>query len=254
MKSNPKLVEVGSVWESKNYGSFEVIYHGGYLDVTVRFLATGFETKVRASNIRSGEVKDKLLPSVYGVGFFGVGGYIGNSKHYQAWHSMMQRAYSSKFHDKQNTYRGVTVCDEWHNFQVFAKWFEENYPNDGSSYDIDKDLKIIGNKVYSTETCMFVSRVVNGFATDHGSARGDCLIGVYFCKSRRKFQSYCNDPSSGGRVFLGWFSDETLAHLAWRKRKSEFAYELAMIQDREEVKQALLNWKDALDSNKIHPY
>ena len=40
MKNNPKLLTVGSVWESKNYGPFEVIEYEGCRSITVRFLET----------------------------------------------------------------------------------------------------------------------------------------------------------------------------------------------------------------------
>lgn len=249
-----RKITVGSVWESKSFGAFEVISYGGYLDVTIRFKITGFETKVRSSNVSSGEVKDKLSPIVYGIGFIGDGKYGGDSAYYQIWHSMIQRCYSSSVHERQPTYIGCTVCQEWHNFQNFAKWCELNHPGGVGEYQLDKDLKVIGNKIYSPDKCIFVAKLVNGFATDRAAKRGDCMIGVYFEESRGKFQSYCSNPFTKKREFLGRHEDELKAHLAWRKRKSELAHELAMIQDREEVKQALLNWKEALDNNLIHPY
>ncbi|ALY07127.1 hypothetical protein VmeM32_00140 [Vibrio phage vB_VmeM-32] len=194
---------------------------------------------------------------VRGVGIYEKGRYSvtengKTTKVYNAWAHMLQRCYDPKYHEKNTSYIGCSVCDEWHYFQTFAEWYYDNYPTDGESYQLDKDLKVIGNKVYSPETCLFVSSVVNSLITDSGSARGDYLIGVHWHKSKRKFAAQCNNLFTRKRVGLGQFTDELEAHLAWRKCKSELAYELAMCQENEEVKAAILNWKKALDDNLIH--
>lgn len=255
MKNNPKLLTVGSVWESKNYGSFEVIEYEGCRSITVRFLETGFEIKSRPDSVRSGAIKDRMAISVCGVGFMGDGCYGRNSKYYSVWASMLNRCYSAKFHDKYPTYNDCSVCSEWHNFQNFAGWCEENYPkNCDSSIHLDKDLKIIGNKVYSPDSCLFVPSLVNSFILIGGAFNGGRMIGSVFSDRLCKFKSQCSNPLTGEKEYIGIYANELDAHLAWRERKSELAYELAMIQDREEVKQALLNWKEALDNKLIHPY
>ncbi|ALY07069.1 hypothetical protein VmeM32_00078 [Vibrio phage vB_VmeM-32] len=167
---------------------------------------------------------------------------------------MLGRCYDSKIQEKQPTYIDCSVCDEWHYFQNFATWYYDNYPKDGISekYQLDKDLKVNGNKIYSPETCLFVSHAVNLFTTDHGSARGDYLIGVSWNKATQKFMAYCSNPFTRKLEYLGLFTNELEAHHAWRKRKSELAYELAMVQTNEEVKKAILNWKKNLDDNLIH--
>jgi hypothetical protein len=177
-----------------------------------------------------------------------------NVKSYAKWRGMLYRCYSKLSVEKQPTYIGCTVCDEWLDFQNFAEWFHNHYPKDGKIYEIDKDIKVPLNKVYSPEACIFVDDKVNSFVIDSGATRGRYMIGVTLHKKKGKLSSRCRNPITGIRENLGYFSDEIEAHLAWRKRKSELAYELAMIQDRDEVKQALLNWKEALDNNLIHPY
>ena len=48
-------------------------------------------------------------------------------------------------------YLDVTVCEEWHNFQNFAKWFYENYYEiSGEKMRLDKDILIKGNKMSET--------------------------------------------------------------------------------------------------------
>lgn len=259
MKNDSKLVAVGSVWDSNNYGRFEVVEYLDCTNVFVRFIDTGFLTKANSTSIRAGRVKDKLLPSVHGFGFIGDGGYkpsVGgvHTKPYTLWVGMLQRCYSEAFRRKNPTYKDCEVCDDWHNFQIFAEWFYENYPDDGCKLELDKDLKSTGNKIYSEVNCMFVPQFINAFIIDAGASRGGCMIGVSWHGVKGKFMSRCNNSIENKVEHLGAFDREIDAHLAWRKRKSELAYELAMTQNRDEVKQALLNWKDALDSNEIHQY
>lgn len=156
----------GSVHKTNNYGLLEIVkYHNAH-KVLVRFLDTGFEVLAEAGNIRKGRVKDLLLPSTYGVGFFGVGQHeYGTSKKenpaYMHWRAMMQRCYSPYRLNINTSYINCYVCDDWHNFQVFATWYCDNHPNDGISYQLDKDIKFDGNKIYSPETCMFVTKGEN---------------------------------------------------------------------------------------------
>lgn len=195
----------------------------------------------------------------YGVGIYKKGKNPASisgrpTKPYYTWRNMLERCYDSKCQEKYPTYIGCSVCDEWLNFQVFAEWYETNHPKDCNKYHLDKDLKALGNKVYSPETCLFVPTAVNLFTTDSSAARGSCMIGVTWYKPTEKFMSYCKNPFTKKQENLGHFHNELQAHLAWRKRKSELAYELAMIQENQEVRDALLRWRDALDANLIHQY
>jgi hypothetical protein len=123
---------------------------------------SGYVGCFQLASLNSGKFKDKMSPSVFGVGFIGDGEYKArikgkNTKAYSVWASMFTRCYDEKTQIRQPTYKGCTVSKEWHNFQNFAKWFMENYPNDGKQYQLDKDSIIKGNKVYSPVTCCFLS-------------------------------------------------------------------------------------------------
>lgn len=73
------------------------------------------------------------------------------------WRDMLQRCYDSNFVENNHTYTGCSVCDEWLYLSNFKKWFEENYVE---GYQLDKDILVKGNKVYSPETCCFVPREI----------------------------------------------------------------------------------------------
>lgn len=158
--------------------------------------------------------------------------------YYKVWTSMLSRCYSTKYQEKHPTYKGCSVSDEWLTFSNFKSWMEKQ---DWEGKQLDKDLLFEGNKVYSAETCVFVSREVNMFATDRGAARGEWLIGVYWNKEVNKFKSQCSNPFTKKREYLGLFTSELEAHQAWRKRKLELAYELADIQTDERVAKALID-------------
>lgn len=157
---------------------------------------------------------------------------------YRAWKGMLTRCYSTKYQDKQPTYIGCSVSKEWLNFSNFRAWMEkQNF----EGMHLDKDLLIEENKVYSPETCVFVTKVVNSFATDSGAARGDCLIGVSWRKPTEKFQANCSNPFTKKLEYLGLFDCEQEAHEAWLKRKLELAKELAATQEDPRVAEALIN-------------
>ena len=174
------------------------------------------------------------------------------TKEYQAWSNMLARCYSKNYKERNKSYLGCYVCDDWIYFQKFARWYKDNYPTDGNSYQLDKDLIIPGNKIYSPDTCVFVSQSVNKFTTDSAMTRGIYMIGVNFDKSRGKFLAKCKNPISRKTENLGRFLDQLDAHKAWRKRKSELAFELSKTQKNPKVSKALLNYKRDIDNFKIY--
>lgn len=74
-----------------------------------------------------------------------------HSKAYSCWTNMVQR-------HKRTGYEKVEVCPEWSQSGVFLQWYARNYVE---GYELDKDLKVPGNRLYSPETCMFIPRTLN---------------------------------------------------------------------------------------------
>lgn len=154
------MLDISKTYQSNNFGEFKIVEYINCYNVKVEFTGTGYQTSTRSGDIINGEVKDKALPNVYGVGFVGSGNYKpsvnGNhTKQYRAWKNMMCRCY---YHANKKYYGDCSVVKEWHNFQVFAKWFDENYTK---GLHLDKDIKIKGNKVYGPDYCLFVTRIEN---------------------------------------------------------------------------------------------
>lgn len=159
-------------------------------------------------------------------------------QYYTTWKSMLERCYYSKRQECFPTYIGCTVSDYWLTFSNFRKWMEKQ---EWEGKHLDKDLLFEGNKIYSAETCMFVTPMVNTFLNDRGAARGEWLIGVYWDKQKDKFRAQCGNPFTGKKEYLGLFTSEQQAHEAWRKRKLELAHELAAIQPDPRVAKALVD-------------
>lgn len=183
------------------------------------------------SAFKKGEIKCLYEPRVFGIGYLGKGKYKTkeNGKHtkcYDAWKNMLQRCYDNKYKEKYPTYKGCKVCEEWHNFQNFASWYNDNYyeiPNDFMC--LDKDILFKGNKIYSPETCVFVSNEINSLFTKCNKSRGDLPIGVYYFKSDDVYVSRC---SFGNKLkHLGRFDTPQEAFQVYKEYKEKYIKQLA---------------------------
>ena len=159
----PTDMVTGTRHTTRQCGELEIVEYSNKANVRVRFVNTGYETIAQSGDIRIGCVKDKLSPSVFGVGYVGDGEFKTkiadkHTKIYQTWSSMLRRCYDKKYQARQPTYIGCSVCDEWHNFQVFAEWMSKQ---DYEGKHLDKDIRTKGNKVYSPDNCMFVMQAEN---------------------------------------------------------------------------------------------
>ena len=149
----------------------EIIEYFGVRNITVKFIKPKevIVRNITYQNFCNGQVNNPYFPSVYGVGYYGECKKMGKKtkeykKMYKVWQSMLCRAYDEKFYSKEVTYTDVEVCEEWHNFQNFKKWYVENYYElENEKVELDKDFKKKGNKIYSPDTCLFLPKKINRF-------------------------------------------------------------------------------------------
>lgn len=156
------LFEKGTSHQSRSDGAFLIVSDNGWDNVDIIF-PSGYESNVCRQQIKEGRVKDYFKPIYFGVGFLGGRELKSKSKGrstsaYNRWKHMLARCYDKETQERMPTYKGCTVCDEWHNFQNYAKWFYENY---AKNCDVDKDIIKSGNKIYSPSTCKFVPHQEN---------------------------------------------------------------------------------------------
>lgn len=155
---------------------------------------------------------------------------------YLSWRHMIGRCYSKKYHSKFPTYVDCRVSEEWRKFSAFRGWMELQ---DWQGKQLDKDILVRGNKVYSPETCVFVDPAVNWFFLDCAASRGDLPVGVSFHRCSGRYQAQCRNPFTGKKEYLGSFSDPGEAHLAWKGYKHKLACQYADMQKDERVAIAL---------------
>lgn len=168
-------IKNGAVFKSNNYGSFKILNELPSKNDRRRFLISFIETRTKKDvsirEILNGEVKDNYYPKIFGVGCIGNGHKKGNKSLYNRWLCMLTRCYD----ESSTNYiaygaKGITVDHRWHCFEYYLEdvvtleGFDKNLLEKGL-IELDKDFLQINesksNKLYSKETCMWVSKQLN---------------------------------------------------------------------------------------------
>lgn len=215
----------------------EIIEYISAVKCKIKFIKSGhIKSNIKYSDLKKGKVKNPYHPSVYGIGYFGVGKYSSqkngkHTNHYKTWTSILERCYSLRFKDNSSTYLGCSVAEDWYNFQNFAEWYEKNYnSNTMQGWHLDKDILFKGNKIYSPETCCFVPASINILFVRGESHRGKYLIGVY--KNRNNYTAYIH--RGGRKVTMGTYEVEKEAFEVYKAAKEVY------------IKEEADKWKDKI--------
>ena len=230
---------VGKVCKSKSSGDFKIVKYNDKTNVEIRFLKTGFEIVARLEHIRKGSVKDPYSPSVCGVGILGtkyrtmVNGVL--TKECALWHSMLVRCCSDTSKKKNPTYIGCEVSDNFKSYEYFYEWCNSQIGFGVEGFELDKDLLIKGNKVYSESTCVFIPKEINTLLVKSTALRGGHLIGVCWDKTNKAFKARVR-KNKGKSEHLGLFNTELEAFNAYKTAKETF------------IKEQANKWKDKIDT------
>ena len=226
----------GEINKNINGQLMKIIKYNNYSDIVVEF-DDKYKTIVKCQYgmFKNGKLGNPNDNTVYNIRRLGQGKYKSkiNKKQtiqYQYWFDMMRRCYSKEFHKRSPTYKGCTVCEEWHNFQNFGKWFDDNfYTIDGERICLDKDILFKGNKIYSPETCVFVAKNINTLFTKHNKARGKYPIGIYFNKNAKKFMAKCRIFYNGKsqQKNLGYYNTPEEAFNVYKTFKENYIKQVA---------------------------
>jgi len=158
---------IGNKFTTNEGFEIEIIDYSDRHNVLVKFTNNpDYQVYATMQNIKNGQIKYPYLKTVYGIGYYGHGAYssrINNCKteQYIKWFSMFNRCYDKSYQEKQPTYIGCSVSEEFHNFQNFAMWYDKNIYACSYPLELDKDLFVLGNKVYSPSTCCFIPKEIN---------------------------------------------------------------------------------------------
>ena len=174
----------GRIYHTRNCGDLEilgeVIYvkphtlttHGRWF--MVRFINTGYTMVAELHAIANGAVKDRLIPIVANVGYLGSNICLqdeGVMPIYRTWNDMIHRCYDPTDRDyKYYGGIGIKVAPEWFNFTTFLNDVKQlpGYENKilyPDQYQFDKDYLQMNvpkeQRIYSKETCMWISKFDN---------------------------------------------------------------------------------------------
>ena len=227
----PKIDRTGEETYN-NFGSKMIIkeYKDGK-DMDVYFPEYNWTINhVQYGNFKKGNIKCPYESRTYGVGYLGEGKYKTRengkqTKCYDTWNNMLERCYEPKFQERQPTYKECEVCEEWHNFQIFAEWFEDNYYEiPGEVMCLDKDILIKGNKIYSPETCVFVPEKINLLFIKSDNSRGNDPIGSHQLPSGN-YRVRCSN-GYGKYINLGTYSTPQEAFRVYKQYKEKVIKEV----------------------------
>ena len=176
-----------------------------------------------------------------GVSFNDLKG-LGRTREYHVWGNMMARCYTTRIQEKQPTYKGCTVSDEFLIFSGFYNWYQKQYGAD-LNFEIDKDLLFKGNKEYHPDKCVLLPKEINSSLITRKKMRGNLPIGVSLSQSG-SFIAMMN--IGGATKYLGTFKTPEQAFQAYKQAKENHIKLLAeKYRDQIDPRayEALLNYK-----------
>jgi len=215
----PKITNrVGETSKNAYSSVMKITKYNTINDIEVTF-DNGFVTHSYYDDFKKGSISNPLDKTCCNIGYFGVGKYDSKNKAYSIWRGIIERCYDEKSLKKYTTYIGCSVCDEWHNYQNFAKWFENNYYEiKGQEMHIDKDILFKENKIYSPETCVFVPKEINVLFVRNNKRRGIYPIGVYLSINGERYVAHCYNKKP---TYLGTYDTPEEAFEAYKDYKED---------------------------------
>ena len=249
-----KLIFMGKEFETNGYGKCRVVDYKRASEVFVEFENPTCIIKTSLGSLKKGSVANPMKPSIYGLGFVGVGKYSSlNKREYVLWSSMFRRV-----NRPQNdfSYKDVSIHQDWCNFQNFAEWCNSNVflnskDDKGKKYQLDKDILGRHVRCYSPETCCFVPQEINNLVLDNKHRRGSNPVGVIYCKRDKKYIAQIRDGSVTRKPKrLGYFDNHLDAFNAYKEAKEKH---IKVVANKwrgridEKVYQTLMSWEVSID-------
>ena len=129
------------------------------------------------------------------------------------------------------------MTEDWKYLSKFIEWVDSQPNKDWQNCEPDKDFLSEGNKHYSPETVVFISKKLNLFTSSKKKNRGKYMIGVslYRYNNVDKYTAQCSNPLLRSSFFIGIYDTELEAHKAWQAKKHEYACMLADLQEDQRI-------------------
>ena len=237
----------GSVFKTKNYGDVVVLDYYNARDVTIKFLNTGNVRKTGTSELKKGEIRDNEAFPVYSVGIMDVPNEARRNvpipKEYSIWNGVRQRCYNENIRHLTPSYQEVEMSENFKRYSYFKEWCHNQIGFDQDGWQLDKDILIKGNKVYSEYTCCFVPQEINVALTNNKSVRGSFPQGVIYNSTKTRYRARIQRGDKWES--LGTYDTPEEAFYAYKPVKEAHIKSLAekwkdQIDPR--VYEALMNW------------
>lgn len=161
-----------------------------------------------------------------------------DNKIHSIWQDIVKRTTHGSYSQSKNTsYKDCILCDEWKDFSNFLLWYKSQIGFD-RCYEVDKDLLVKGNKLYSPHTCILLPKFLNSLLLNSKSARGDLPLGVTYAKNTKNYVARCRYVENGERKrkTIGYYPTPELAFLAYKTFKEAYIKEQAR-QYKEDIPQ-----------------
>jgi len=140
------------------------------------------------------------------------------------WKEIYNRCYDEKHKDfKSYGKKGTIICEEWHNFNNFYDWYNENYYSiEGEYMAVDKDILGGGKNIYSPDTCIIVPFKINGLFIhkDNSVMRGLQKRGDFY-------EVKVRNPFTKKNDYCGRYTTPEIAQTVYQKCKKEILVGMA---------------------------
>lgn len=191
-------------------------------NMTIQFEDGGISKNVSYKQFKEGYLKSPLSKTCCGIGYLdGLTGWH-HMKQSVVWRNMFIRCYSEKALKKCPTYNDCTVHEEWHSFKNFKEWYDKNYYEvEGQSMCLDKDILLKNNKVYSSETCIFIPHSINMIFKKINVGKNE-FVGIHPNPNKDKFR-----VGYGDKNYIGTYDTLEEAFLVYKEAKENHIKTLA---------------------------
>lgn len=248
-----KLDREGKIYKTIYDEKIKIINYLGYKRVLVEFLDEfHYQTWVNYDAILKGKIRNPFRKNKYG----GIRGEKELSRHYKhefdIWWGILRRINE---HDKFPLYKDVEICEEWYIFKNFIEWLktQSNYKylkENNIRFEVDKDIKINNNKLYSPNSCYVVPNYINSMVESKKSMfkGGKYPIGITVDKRQKNIIYIARVSEYGKKVEVGRSKVLREAMYMYKKEKERYvkeratkAYENNHIT--KECYDSLMNWR-----------
>ena len=234
-----KVEYEGRVFKTNNYGDVVVLEYNNARDVTIKFLNTGNIRKTGTPELRNGEIRDNEAFPIYKVGVMDIPNELRRGqphpREYSIWNGVRQRCYNENIRHLTPSYQGVEMSENFKKYSYFKEWCNKQVGFDQEGWQLDKDILVKGNKLYSEDTCCFVPPEINCLVLKADRIRGKYPVGVYHDTSKTQKRFSARVSKNGKHKRFGSYKTPEEAFYVYKREKEKYIKEIAE------------KWKDKID-------